>query len=139
MNITFTWNRPVDSFKTILYELKNNTKDISGVAYYQVKSNIFNKPIECILRIDGIFNADKQIFDETYTFYVTDQEKNSIGIVSAQNLYRQTLNPSDISKTTSSTVIFPVLSTSGIFKSFKNGFLVIEFNNDGSRIAYLFE
>jgi hypothetical protein len=129
----------VDSFKTILYELKNNTKDISGVAYYQVKSNIFNKPIECILRIDGIFNADKQIFDETYTFYVTDQEKNSIGIVSAQNLYRQTLNPSDISKTTSSTVIFPILATSGIFKSFKNGFLVIEFNSDGSRIAYLFE
>jgi hypothetical protein len=138
MNINFTWNRFVDSFKTIYYELKDDSKDISGISYFKVKSNIFSNPIDCILRIDGIYNVEGEILNETYTFYVGDQEKDSIGIVSAENLYRQKLNPSDISNT-STTVTFPVLTTSGIFKTFKDGFIVIVFQKDGTRIATLYE
>lgn len=138
MSIKFRWNRIENLIKTLDIEIKNDSKDHDLNAYFQVKCNIADEPLECVLKYENITLIDEKIIDETVNFYLTDNEKNMIGIVSASCIYKQSIDPIEPSRTTIPSVTFPVVACTGIFKSFKNGFIIIQFTDDGNRIARLY-
>jgi hypothetical protein len=144
MTLIFYWKRPIDLYARLqnsLHPEKTQNVLLSGTGYYKTNSNFCSTPFQSTLIYQStvIKKGVIEKFDETVTFTVTDNEKNIIGSVSASGIYSNKIDKNDMNRTTLNTVSFPIITGTGIFIPYIGGYIQVEYNEDGSRKAYLFK
>jgi hypothetical protein len=75
------------------------------------------------------------LLNESITFTIPQCNGSA---VTGSVVYTQSLDPLDVAGTTAESVVFPVTTATGIFASYSGGQIIVVYNKDGTRNAYLF-